>query len=45
MTKVKVKDKKSLKEAKEKLRGGADFRKTKKWGVVAAKAKGLKKKS
>jgi len=38
MVKVKVKDEKSLKEAKEKLRGTIDFRKTK-WGVVAAKSK------
>jgi hypothetical protein len=43
MAKVKVKNEKSLKEAKEKLRGIVDFRKTK-WGVVAAKARWLRKK-
>lgn len=44
MAKVKVKDEKSLEEAKEKLGGTVDFRETTKWGVVAAKAKWLKKK-
>ena len=43
MAKVKVKDEKSLKEAKEKLQGMVDFRKTK-YGVIAAKSKWLKKK-
>jgi len=43
MAKVKVKDEKSLKEAKEKLRGTVDFRKTK-YGVIATKAKWSKKK-
>ncbi len=43
MAKVKVKDEKSLKEAKEKLRRTVEFRKTK-FGVVAAKAKWPKKK-
>ncbi len=42
MAKVKIKDEKSLKEAKEKLRGIVDFRKTK-YGVVAAKARWQKK--
>ena len=42
MAKVKVKNEKSLEEAKEKLRGTIDFRKTK-CGVVAAKAKQSKK--
>ncbi len=43
MAKVKVKDKKSLKEAKEKLRGTFDFQKIK-YGVIAAKSKWPKKK-
>jgi len=43
MAKVKVKNEKSLKEAKEKLRGVVGFRRTK-WGVVAAKTKRSKKK-
>jgi hypothetical protein len=43
MAKVKVKSERSLKEAKEKLRGMVEFRKTK-WGVVAAKAKYRRKK-
>lgn len=43
MAKVRVKDEKSLEEAKEKLRGTADFRETK-YGVIAAKAKWPKKK-
>ena len=42
MAKVKIKNEKSLKETKEKLRGIVDFRKTKS-GVVMAKAKWLKK--
>jgi len=37
MTKVQIKSKKSLKEAKEKLRGRVDFRQTTKWGIVVAK--------
>jgi len=44
MAKVKIKDKKSLKKAEEKTQGQVDFRRTKKWGIVAAKAKWLKKK-
>lgn len=44
MAKVRVKDEKSLKEAKEKLRGTVDFRKTK-CGVIAAKAKWPKRKN
>jgi len=44
MAKVKIKDEKSLKEAKEKLRGVVEFRKTK-YGVVAAKAKRSKKRN
>ncbi len=43
MAKVKIKDEKSLEEAKEKLRGAVDFRKTK-YGVIAAKSKWSKKK-
>lgn len=43
MAKVIFKDKKSLKEAKEKLRGIVEFRKTK-CGVIAAKSKWPKKK-
>ena len=43
MAKVKIKDEKSLKEAKEKLRGIVDFRETK-CGVIAAKSKWPKKK-
>ena len=42
MAKVRVKDEKSLEEAKEKLRGTVDFRKTK-CGIVAAKSKRPKK--
>lgn len=38
MAKVKMKNEKSLKEAKEKLRGTVDFRKTK-CVVIAAKTK------
>ena len=43
MAKVKVKNEKLLREAKEKLRRVVNFRKTK-CGVVAAKAKWQKKK-
>ena len=43
MVKVKIKDKKSLEKAREKLRGIVDFRKTE-WGVIATKAKGPKEK-
>jgi len=43
MVKVKVEDKKSLEETKEKLRGTVYFRKTK-WGVIAEKSKWPKKK-
>lgn len=43
MAKVKIKDEKSLKEAKGELRGTVDFRKTK-CGVIAAKSKWPKKK-
>ncbi|XOB40796.1 MAG: hypothetical protein ACKKMW_01895 [Candidatus Nealsonbacteria bacterium] len=39
MAKVKVKDEKSSKEAKEKLQGTVDFRKTKR-GVIVAKQNG-----
>jgi uncharacterized protein YlxP (DUF503 family) len=42
MAKVKIKDKNSLKEAKEKLRGLVEFRKTK-YGVVATRTKRSKK--
>ena len=38
MAKVKIKDEKSLEEAKQKTRGTVDFRKTK-YGVIAAKSK------
>lgn len=44
MTKVKIKDEKSLKETKEKLRGMVDFRKTK-CGVIAAKVKWPRRKN
>ncbi|MEK7071661.1 MAG: hypothetical protein AAB451_02030 [Patescibacteria group bacterium] len=43
MAKVKVKDEESLKKAKENLRGGVNFRKTK-WGVVAAGVRRPRKK-
>ena len=43
MAKVRVKDERSLKEAKEKLRETVDLRKTK-CGVIAAKSKWPKKK-
>jgi len=43
VAKVIVKDEKSLKDAKQKLRGIIDFRKTK-YGVIATKAKWSKKK-
>ena len=43
MTKVKIENEKSLKEAKEKLRGEINFRETK-CGVVVTKAKRSKKK-
>ena len=39
MTKVQTKNKKSLKEAKEKLRGKVDFRQTTKWRIVVAKSR------
>jgi len=38
MVKVKVSNDKSLKEAKEKLNGAVEFRKTK-YGIVSTKAK------
>lgn len=43
MAKVKVENEKSLKEAREKLRGMVDFRQTK-YGIIAAKSKWPKKK-
>jgi hypothetical protein len=43
MVKVKVSNDKSLKEAKEKLSGAAEFRKTK-YGIVAAKTACVKRK-
>jgi len=43
MAKVKVNNDKLLKEAKEKLNGAVEFRKTK-YGIVAAKTKRRRKK-